>query len=183
MRLQKLFAPDARRAALARLLAAVLATDDFVFLLGNSETMRAAILEQAATELVQLRCRALYVSAEPAPLSLPALLQQILRHPYAAHTSGDELERSHRCLTEKTEDCDRVALLIDRAERLEANALRYIQLTARASPVLRVVFAGDPDIADRPPQSEFLYFRAKPSICIRLPVAAKTKSREAEIMG
>jgi len=172
-RLRKLFPTDPGRSAIARLLAAVLASDEFVFLVGQNDGLRQEILDEVAVEFAGLRCRVVRVSSGGRDgLSLPGLLRQVLGQSNLPCGSGDDLERSHRFLTEASESCDRVVLLIYDAHALHPNALRYIQLTCRSSSSLRVVFAGEPQIVSEASEPEFRYFHGKGSTSIRLPDAA-----------
>jgi len=160
-------AADPYRSALARLLAAILASDDFVFFAEPASELRKTILDALAAELVQLRCRLVRVcSGGRASVGLPDLLSQIVAHSDPAGGTGDALERCHRLLTEASETCDQIVLLIDDAHALQPNALRYVQLTSRSSQRLRVAFAGEPRIVTEEADPEFRYFHTKPSTFI-----------------
>lgn len=182
--LARLFAADPRRSAVGRLLSAVLASNDFIFLLARDDGLRASVLDEAAAEFANLRCRIVRVSAAPRGpgLSLPSLVAHILRQADPSDGQGDELERSHRLLTAAGESWDRIVLLVDHAHALDPNALRYIQLTSRASSNLRVVFAGEPEIGGEQSHPEFRSFRAKPFTCIALPDTLAVK-RHAPQLG
>ena len=75
--------------------------------------------------------------------------------------TGDLLERTHRLLTEVDAQLDRVLLLIDHADRLSSSALRFLQLTSRSGPKLRVVLASTPSGAARPAAPEFNLLAAR----------------------
>jgi hypothetical protein len=140
MRLSRLLRPDPFSSALARLIAATFSDDAFTLVAVENDGLRSRLLERAEVELANLHCRIVRASAKPDDeLSLHDLLQQLSRQVTAGDTHRDALERIHRLLTEPGADCNRVVLLIDHAQRLSSSALRFLQLTSRSGPVLKIV--------------------------------------------
>lgn len=91
-----------------------------------------AVLDGIATGLAALHGRVLRPSTSNA-LTLPGLLAQIAGVPDAAL---DELELECACeLLTAGPDCDWVVLMLDRADTLDAAALRYLQMTIKVTPL------------------------------------------------
>ncbi len=125
------------------------------------------VLDRVASELAQLRCRVVRVAARAADgFSLHDLVAQLTQQLGSDAEPGDTLERNHRRLTEADVSCDRIALLIDRAHLLDASALRFLQLTCRSGPALRVVLASHAVGPASVP--EFTLLQAGSSACIDL---------------
>ena len=168
MRLLRLLRPDPYSSAVARLIAAVLADDGYIMVLGQ-EPARLQVLVRVSSELASLRCRVVRVAAnEPDELSLHDFVQQLSGQLGSHAGPGDTLERIHRYLTEADASCERIALLIDNAHLLQASTLRFIQLTCRSGPNLRVVLASNEHVAANPCTPEFSLLQARSSTCISL---------------
>lgn len=118
------------------ILAAVAGRDEHVLLPAG---VSRAVLDDVAARLAALRSRVLRPSTTGV-LTLPGLLAQIVgRRPDAALEASD-LERGFELLTVGP-DCDRIVLLLDRADALDEAALRYLQMAIRDAP-LRLLFVG-----------------------------------------
>lgn len=118
------------------ILAAVAGRDEHVLLPAG---VSRAVLDDVAARLAALRSRVLRPSTAGV-LTLPGLLAQIVgRTPDAAFEASD-LERGFELLTVGP-DCDRIVLLLDRADALDEAALRYLQMAIRGAP-LRLLFVG-----------------------------------------
>jgi type II secretory pathway predicted ATPase ExeA len=166
MRLSRLLRPGHYGSAVARLIAAVFTEDGFIMVLGQ-EPARLQVLDRAVSELASLRCRVVRVAAnEPHQLSLHDFVQQLSGQLGSHAGPGDTLERTHRYLTEADASCECIALLIDNAHLLQASALRFIQLTCRSGPNLRVVLASNGEAAANLCTPEFSLLHARSSTCI-----------------
>ncbi len=171
MRLARLFRSDSYSCAVARLIAAVFTGEGFVFLVGEADIARVQVLDRVASELAELRCRVVRVAAREADeLSLHSFVAQLTQQLGSNAEPGDPLERNHRRLTEADASCDRIALLIDRAHLLDASALRFIQLTCRSGPALRVVLASKAAGPASVPEFTLLQTRSSPCIDLDLPM-------------
>jgi len=147
---------------MARLIAATFSDDAFIMLWDEHDRPRSQLLGRAAAELADLRCRILRVSAKAAEeLTVADLLSQVSDQAAAGAASGDLLERTHRLLTEVDAQLDRVLLLIDHADRLSSSAVRFLQLTSRSGPKLRVVLASTPTGAAHPAAPELKVLAAR----------------------
>jgi hypothetical protein len=103
----------------------------------------------------------------PDELSLHHLVVQISHQSTSDLRSLDALERSHRLLTEADACCERIILLIDQADLLTPPAVRFLQLTSRSGPSLRVVLASTPAGAAHPTAAEFSVVSGR-SVIIRM---------------
>jgi len=102
-----------------------------------------AVLDEVAAQLAARRSRVLRPSTEDA-ITLPGLLARIVgRTPDAALEMAD-LERGFALLT-AGQDCDRIVLMLDRADALDDAVLRYLQMAIRDAP-LRLLFVGGPKL-------------------------------------
>jgi hypothetical protein len=168
MRRSRLLRPDPFGSALARLIAAPFSDDAFTFLIEEEEVTRLQLLQRAKAELDELRCRTLRASCPgSSELRLHDLVSQLCKYPVRGDVRGDELERSHRLLTEVDPSCDRVVLIVDGAQLLSSSALRFLQLTSRSGPHLRIVLASTATGAANPVAPEFSLLQAR-SARIRL---------------
>jgi type II secretory pathway predicted ATPase ExeA len=165
MCLSRLLRPNHYGSAVARVIAGVFTEDGFVLVTGQ-EPVRRQVLDRAASELADLRCRVVRVAVnKPDELSLHDFVQQ-LSGQLGSHAGGDTLEQIHRYVTETDASCDRIALLIDNAHLLQASALRFVQLTCRSGPNLRVVLASNGNPAANLCTPEFSLLQARSSTCI-----------------
>ena len=174
----RLLRPGPYSSALARLIAAAFDDDAFILVLGEHDGSRLQLLARVAAEVANLRCRVVRASTKPPEeLSLESLLRQLADQAVSGDGTGDLLERSHRVLTEVDAKWDRVLLLIDHGDRLSPSALRFLQLTSRSGPKLRVVLASTPTGAAHPSAPEFKLLSAR-SLTISLgPLAAPSAGR------
>ncbi len=115
-----------------------------------------AVLDRVAVRLAAQRRRVLRPSTIDA-LTLPGLLAQIVDAPGEIAGAAD-LERGFELLTDPGSCCDRIVLLIDRADALDPAALRYLQLLIRDAP-LRLLLVGGPGFYDLLVQDEFAGLR------------------------
>jgi type II secretory pathway predicted ATPase ExeA len=158
----RLLRPDPYSSAMARLIAAAFSDDAFILVWDEHDGARSQLLRRAAAELADLRCRVIRASAKAAEeLSLSDLLGQVSEQAAAGDGSCDLLERTHRLLTEVGPQLDRVLFMIDDADRLSSSALRFLQLTSRSGPRLRVVLASTPAGAAQPAAPEFKLLAAQ----------------------
>lgn len=118
------------------ILAAVAGRDEHVLLPAG---VSRAVLDDVATRLTALRSRVLRPSTAGL-LTLPGLLAQIVGRTPDAALEASDLERGFELLTVGL-DCDRIVLLLDRADALDEAALRYLQMAIRGAP-LRLLFVG-----------------------------------------
>jgi type II secretory pathway predicted ATPase ExeA len=147
---------------MARLIAAAFSDDAFILVWDEHDAAGSQLLRRAAAELGDLRCRVVRASASAGEeLSVADLLAQVSEQVTAADGSGDLLERTHRLLTEVDARLDRILLLIDHADRLSSSAVRFLQLTSRSGPKLRVVLASTPTGATQPAAPEFNLLAAR----------------------
>jgi type II secretory pathway predicted ATPase ExeA len=176
MRFLRLRRPYPYGAAIGRLIAGVFTDDDYIVLVGDDDA-RCRVLDRLASELVSLRCRVVRITATgPGELSLQEFVGQLSQQLGSDAGAGDTLERIHRHLTEVDASCDRIALLIERAHLLQASALRFVQLTSRCSPNLRIVLASDGPAAASLSAPELSLLQTRSSICVRLGSPAQTRS-------
>jgi hypothetical protein len=123
------------------ILAAVAGRDEHVLLPAG---VSRAVLDDVAARLAARRCRVLRPSTAGV-LTLPGLLAQIVGRTPDAALEASDLERGFELLTVGPDcdrpDCDRIVLLLDRADALDEAALRYLQMAIRGAP-LRLLFVG-----------------------------------------
>jgi len=175
VRLLTLLRSDPQARAIGRLIAAVSTGDQCIVLTGDDPARR-EVLDRIAHELASLRCRVVRVAANEADeFSLQDFVQQLSGQLGSDGGTEDTLERVHRYLTEVDAGCDRIVLLIDHAHRLQSPGLRFLQLTCRSSPNLRVVLASKSGDTAIPCATEFRLLQARSEICISLGVSARTR--------
>ncbi|MBC7800390.1 MAG: hypothetical protein H7Z10_07195 [Gemmatimonadaceae bacterium] len=88
------------------------------------------------------------------PLTLPGLLAQVVGRPADGTLDPADLETGFDLLTNPGREFDRIVMVLDRADALDAPALRYIQLATRDAP-LRLVFVGGPGLHSLLAREEF----------------------------
>lgn len=138
-------ASNRSRQAAAKLVEAVTGGDGAVSYEDEAICGRTAVLDRAAAELAAARVHVIRVSAPASgSLGLPELVAQVAGQADPGALSDGDVELAFQALTEPDEGCPWIALLVDDAERLQPSALRYIQLTCRSVPELRLVLAGEP---------------------------------------
>ncbi len=158
----RLLQPNPYSSAMARLIAAAFSDDAFILVWDEHDEARSQLLRRAAAELADLRCRIVRTSANVGEeLSVADLVAQVSEQVAGCDGKADLLERTHRLLTEVDAQLDRVLLLIDHADRLSSSALRFLQLTCRSGPKLRVVLASTPSGAAQPAAPEFNLLAAR----------------------
>jgi len=160
--------------ALRRIVHQVLAGGDAVL---AADAGARALLDEAAAELAGLRCRVLRASAgAPGGLSLSGVIAQITARPDLDAHDDEVLERGFQALTVLDAECDWIVLLVNDAQALQRTALRYLQFTCRAAPMLRLVLAGDQGLPDALEEDEMAFLRtrlaASPVIHVARPLAA-----------
>jgi len=120
VRLLTLLRSDPQARAIGRLIAGVSTGDQCIVLTGDDPARR-EVLDRIAHELASLRCRVVRVAANEADeFSLQDFVQQLSGQLGSDGGTEDTLERVHRYLTEVDAGCDRIALLIDHAHRLQS---------------------------------------------------------------
>ncbi len=145
--------------ALHRIVHQVLAGGDAVV---AADVGARALLDEAAKELAGLRCRVLRVSAEaPGGLSLSGVMAQITARPDLDAHDDEVLERGFQVLTVLDAECDWIVLLVNDAQALQRTALRYLQFTCRAAPMLRLVLAGEQGLPDVMEEDEMAFLRTR----------------------
>ena len=130
----------------------------------TSEDETSSLVADAARLLAGQRVRVLRVTA---PLSLHALTEQV-GSSVPPHRMGSR-ERAFQALTVLDETCDRIALLIDCADRLPQPTLRYIDLTMRASSHLQLILVGAPGVLEMLAAEEFTRLRARITVQLSFP--------------
>lgn len=174
-------ASNRSRQAAARLVEAVSRGDGVVSFEDEAVRGRTAVLDRAAAELAASRVRVIRVAAPPSGrLGLPELVAQIAGQADPGALSDGDVELAFQALTEPDEGCPWIALLVDQAECLQPSALRYIQLTCRAVPELRVVLAGEPGFLDMLDGEEFAPLRQRLTCALPRPAAPDEPASRAE---
>ena len=108
-------------------------------------------------------------------LSLPGLLAQIAGRASIGALGAPDLECALELLSNTGPGCDRVVLLLDRADALDPAALRYLQMLIRQAP-LRLLFVGGPKFYRLLMQQEFLGLRdAFVAFAIPAPIVVESK--------
>ena len=140
-----LFVPAAQRDAAAAIGEAVAGPDALTVLVGAAGAGKTTVLDRVAAELAGRPVRVVRVSgAVPGGLGLAGLVEQVGRQAGPHATPDEQRERAFEVLTELDDGAERIALLVDDAHGLQPEALRYVQLACRSSPMLRAVLASLP---------------------------------------
>ena len=157
-----LFMPTSQREAAAAIVAAVAGPHALTTFVGVGGAGKTTVLRRVAADLVSQRVRVIQVSDESAGgLGLTGLVSQVGGQADPAASLDEKRERAFEALTELDDDVERIALLVDDAQRLDPSALRYIQLACRSSPMLRVVLARSPDALGPLDSEEFAPLRER----------------------
>lgn len=98
------------------------------------------VLDDIATRLAAARSRVLRPTTLHS-LTLKGLLTELVKHADPTPLAGPDLERGFELLTDPEPGCDRIVLVLDRADALDPAALRYVQLATRDAP-LQLLFSG-----------------------------------------
>ncbi|MGI8624488.1 MAG: hypothetical protein ACR2NB_13645 [Solirubrobacteraceae bacterium] len=174
-------ASNRSRQAAATLVEAVTGGDGIVSFEDAAVSGRTAVLDRAAAELTGSRVRVLRAAAPASGrLGLPELVAQFAGQADPGVLSDGDVERAFQALTEPDEGCECIALLVDDAECLQHSALRYIQLTCRSVPELRVVLAGEPGFPDMLNGDEFTWLRQRLTGVLHRPAHADERTTSAE---
>lgn len=131
--------PLPKAEALRRLVDQVLAGGDAVVAAGAAA---AGLLDDAAAQLAEQRCRVLRVAAADG-LSLSGLMAQVTGQSDLTAQDDQVLKRVFQALTVLDSDCDRIVLLVSDAQALQQPALRYIHFASRVGTALQLVLAGE----------------------------------------
>ncbi len=123
----------------SEILGSIVGRDGHVLLPADTPQL---VLDRVAVRLAALRSRVLRPATIDA-LTLPGLLAQIVGRAPDEILKAPDLERGFELLNDPGPDCDRIVLLLDRADAIDPAALRYIQLLIRDAP-LRLLFVGGP---------------------------------------
>ena len=125
-------------------------------------TLELGLLDAIASRLAGA-CTRVLRPATQGTLTLAGLLADIAGHKTNAPLSGLDLERGFELLTGTGPEhgrpgCDRIVLMLDRADALDAAALRYLQLAARGT-VLQLLFSAGPGLRALLEWEEFGHLR------------------------
>ncbi len=123
----------------SEILASIIGRDGHVLLPADAPQV---VLDRVAARLAALRSQVLRPSTIDA-LTLPGLLAQLVGRTPGKSPEAPDLERGFEMLTDPGMGCDRIVLLLDRADAIDPAALRYVQLLIRDAP-LRLLFVGGP---------------------------------------
>ena len=157
-----LFMPATQRDAVAAIIDAVAGPDALTALIGAEGAGKTTVLDRVAAELAGRPVRVVRVSgALPGGLGLAGLVAQVAGQAGPDALPDEQRERAFEALTELDDGAERIALLVDDAHGLQPEALRYVQLACRSSPMLRVVLASLPD--------EGAVLRERAGRCVELP--------------
>jgi len=169
MHAPKRFMSAGHREAIAGIVEGVLGSSDSVLLSGAAGAGKTIVLNVVAAELALASARVVQATASVArPMGLRDFTAQVAGPP---REEGDtDLERAFEALTVPAGDGGRIVLVIDGAEALLPETLRYIQLACKAQPRLQVIFSGRPEFADHLKDSEFCFLRGRPVRTLALPV-------------
>lgn len=172
-------ASNRSRQTAAKLVAAVVGGDGVVSF-EEAVSGRTIVLDRAAAELASSRVRVLRVAAPASRrLGLPELVAQVAGQADPGALSDGDVELAFQALTEPDEGCRWIALLVDDAECLLPSALRYIQLTCRSVPELRLVLAGEPGFLDMLNGEEFTSLRQRLTCAQRRPAPSDQQTSGA----
>lgn len=159
--------PLSRAQALRRLVDQVLAGGDAVVVTGAATV---GLLDDAAAQLAERRCRVLRVAAAaPGGLSLSGLIAQVTGQSDLTAQDDQVLKRVFQALTVLDSDCDRIVLLVSDAQGLQQPALRYIHFASRVGKALQLVLAGEhgpPDLLGAETASLQTRLAARPIISV-----------------
>lgn len=164
----------------AKLVEAVAGGDGVVSLEDEAASGRTAVLDRAAAELAASRVHVIRVAAPASgSLGLPELVAQIAGQADPGALSDGDVELAFQALTEPDEGCRWIALLVDDAECLQPSALRYLQLTCRAVPELRLVLAGEPGFLAVLDGEEFAPLRERLTCALPRPALSDEQASSA----
>lgn len=122
---------------------------------------RAALLEAALRRLSEPPRRfACVLGSCRAPLDLDGFVAQALGRPRAEASSEDHLVAVSELLT-GGQGAGRALLVVDGAEHLTPQVIRYIQFACRSAPDLQVIFAGAPAFRELLSRDEFAFLRRR----------------------
>ena len=131
------------------------------FLACTERTDRAALLAAAMSKLPGPPRRFVLVrGSRPSPLGLDGFVAQALGRKGTEAPSADDQVAVFELLT-GGRGVDRTLLVVDGAEQLTPQVIRYVQLACRSTPDLQVIFAGDPAFRDLLAQDEFAFLRRR----------------------
>ncbi len=137
-----------------------------VLVTGSAE---AALLPAALAQLLARtgsRIRVLHVRP---PLDLPGFLKQVAQADGAL--DGSRLEQGFEALTVPGADCDRIALLVEDADKMPRETLRYLEFALGAESCLQVVLAGQSGISNMLALDGFAGLRRRIALHVALPNA------------
>lgn len=101
------------------------------------------VLDGVAGRLKESRSRVVRIAGlGSGEISLSALMAEVSSVEDLTAQDDAVLEHGFKTLTETGDRCDRVVLIVDRAEALQPAALRYVQFAGRAGGALRLVMGG-----------------------------------------
>jgi type II secretory pathway predicted ATPase ExeA len=150
------------REAVAAVVEGVLESSDSLVLIGEAGAGKTAVLDAVMAELTPAAARLVRVAASTAkPMGLQALTAQLAERSRARSGTDEDVERVFETLTVPDTDQARIVLVLDGAEALLPEALRYIQLACKAQPRLQVVFSGRPELRGHLSDGAFAFLRGR----------------------
>jgi type II secretory pathway predicted ATPase ExeA len=151
---------SARHGLIAEIVHSLMQGTRFVALTGPPGVGKSDMATAIQEELARRAVRVLRVdSGEGSSIRLSTITAQLLgKLEGDADLDGDDIEWLFDAMTEREPPGERQAVVIDDAELLHADVLRYLRLISSVAMerMPQIVFIGDPsfwDMADRPPDS------------------------------
>ncbi len=128
----------------------------------------APLLAALAQLLARTGARIRVLHVRP-PLDLQGFMKQVARVDGAL--DGSMLEQGFDALTIPGADCDRIALLVEDADKMPRETLRYLELALGMEPCLQVILAGQSGISDMLALDGFAGLRRRIALHVALPDA------------
>lgn len=155
------FRTAAYECAVRALVAAAQGKGEAWFLAGTTSAGRTALLDEAIAKLPELPPRLVRIhDPRPAQLGLDGLVAQALGRQGAEAPSEDDLVAVFELLA-GDHGANRALLVVDGAEQLSLQAVRYIQFACRSAPELQIIFAGAHAFRDLLADDEFAHLRRR----------------------
>jgi len=158
------------RRAVAGLLDGVLGSFGSVVLSGAAGAGKTVVLNAAAADLAAGSGRVIRVAASATgPLELRDFIAQVAGLPGVKSLTEEAVGQAFEALTTTGGKRARIVLIVDGAEALALETLRYIQLACKLQPLLQVVLSGRPEFEDHLKDGEFSFLRGRLARTLTLP--------------
>ncbi len=158
------------RRAVAGLLDGVLGSSGSVVLSGAAGAGKTVVLNAAAADLAAGSGRVIRVAASATgPLELRDFIAQVAGLPGVKSLTEEAVGQAFEALTTTGGKRARIVLIVDGAEALALETLRYVQLACKLQPLLQVVLSGRPEFEDHLKDGEFSFLRGRLARTLTLP--------------